>query len=327
MNGERWLQRTLGILIAALGLLCVGGGVALLAWRLSRPQEAVLLPPGLDGALEMTPTPGLLGTPLPPPPLPPDPAQIVILPVSERPTPAPTRVRPSPTTVPSPTVVTATTPSRTPTPAPTSTRVPVRPTLSPSPAEVPSRRTPTAVPTLTLPLPTPTPVPTLTPPPPVAAIPDRILIDSIGLDAPVVRVGQHPLTLDGQVYSQWEVPNQRAAGWHQNSAPLGQPGNTVLNGHHNVYGEVFHYLVALQPGDIVTLKSRGKPYFYIVAQTMTLAEEGQPVEVRRANARWILPTADERVTLITCWPYNANTHRLVVIALPLVELGDSADIP
>jgi sortase A len=153
------------------------------------------------------------------------------------------------------------------------------------------------------------------------------VIDSIGLDAPVVPVGQHPLTLAGQVYSQWESPDQRAAGWHQNSAPLGQPGNTVLNGHHNVYGEVFHYLVALQPGDIVTLESQGKPYFYIVAQTMTLAEEGQPVETRRANARWILPTADERVTLITCWPYNANTHRLVVIALPLVELGDSADIP
>ena len=139
---------------------------------------------------------------------------------------------------------------------------------------------------------------------------------------PSSRSGSTPLRLNGQIYSQWEVPNQRAAGWHQSSAPLGQPGNTVLNGHHNVYGEVFHYLVALQPGDIVTLEfARDTATFYIVAQTMTLAEEGQPIETRQANARWILPTEDERVTLITCWPYNANTHRLVVIALPLAGSG------
>jgi hypothetical protein len=134
MNGERRLQRTLGILIAAVGLLCIGAGVAVLVWRLSRPQEAVLLPPGLNGAPEMTPTPGLLGTPLPPPPLPLDPAQIVILPVSERPTPAPTRVRPSPTIVPSLAVVTAITPSRTPI-GPYIQAGTCRPTLSPSPAE------------------------------------------------------------------------------------------------------------------------------------------------------------------------------------------------
>jgi len=153
------------------------------------------------------------------------------------------------------------------------------------------------------------------------------VVDTIGLDAPVVPVGQQGLFLDGQLYSQWEVPNQRAAGWHQRSAPLGQPGNTVLNGHHNVYGEVFHYLLALRPGDIVTLVSHEQRYDYIVAQTMTLAEEGQPVEVRQANARWILPTDDERVTLITCWPYDASTHRLVVVALPLAALGDTVETP
>jgi LPXTG-site transpeptidase (sortase) family protein len=318
MEDERRLRQTraLGIIIAALGLFCLGGGVAVLSWRLLKPEEAVLLPPGIDGTPEMTPTPGVLGHPLVPPPLPTNPAQIVILPVSERPTPTPTSVRPDPTGAASPTGTT----SRTPTATSTRTPEPLRPTDSPLPA---------ATVTLT-PAPTSTPAPTLTPMPTasmIPAIPDRIVIDAIGLDAPVVSVGQHPLTLNGQIYSQWEVPNQRAAGWHQNSAPIGQAGNTVLNGHHNVYGEVFHYLVTLQPGDIVTLESQGKRYFYIVAQTMTLAEEGQPVETRQANARWILPTDDERVTLITCWPYDANTHRLVVIALPLAELGDTAEIP
>ena len=50
-------------------------------------------------------------------------------------------------------------------------------------------------------------------------------------------------------------------------------------------------------------------------QTMVLVRE--PLDVRQANARWILPTTDERVTLITCWPYESNSHRLVVIALPV----------
>jgi LPXTG-site transpeptidase (sortase) family protein len=331
MDDERRLRQTraLGVIIALSGVLCLGGGVALLSWRLLKPDEAILLPPGMDGTPEMTPTPGVLGRPIPPPPLPTDPAQIVILPVSELPTatptpvqpgPAvtPTHVQPAPTVTPSATVIIG----RTPTATPPYTPSLIPPTLSPVPTESatafsPPTSTSTAVPTVT-----PTPAPTTVP-----AIPDRILIDAIGLDAPVVPVGQQPLTLGGQLYSQWKVPDERAAGWHQSSAPLGQIGNTVLNGHHNIYGEVFHYLVLLKPGDVVTLESQGKRRYYIVAQTMTLAEEGQPVEVRQANARWILPTDDERVTLITCWPYNANTHRLVVIALPLVELGDRVEIP
>lgn len=159
------------------------------------------------------------------------------------------------------------------------------------------------------------------------AIPDRILIDAIGLDAPVVPVGQHPLKVDGKVYSQWDVPDYFAAGWQQDSAPLGQAGNTVLDGHHNIDGEVFRHLVRLKPGDRITLEAQGRRFHYIVVQTMTLPERDQPIQVRLNNARWILPTDDERVTLITCWPYTSNTYRLVVIALPLAEVIRPPDIP
>jgi sortase A len=162
---------------------------------------------------------------------------------------------------------------------------------------------------------------------PDAILPERIVIDAIGLDAPVVPVGQHAWREGGRVYSRWDVPNTFAAGWHQNSAPLGVPGNTVLNGHHNYNGEVFRHLVRVKPGDIVMLDGQGQRRFYLVVQTMTLEEEGQPIEVRQENARWILPTQDERVTLITCWPYGASTHRLVVIALPVSALGLPANIP
>ncbi len=159
----------------------------------------------------------------------------------------------------------------------------------------------------------PTPQDSPTPRPPAA--PDRIVIDTIGLDAPVVPVGQHLVQIGGETFAQWDVPTTYAVGWQAGS--LGAPDNVVLNGHHNADGEVFRDLVKLQPGDLIRLDSAGRRYWYQVAQTMVLAEEGQPVEVRQANARWILPTDDERVTLITCWPYESNTHRLVVIALPV----------
>jgi LPXTG-site transpeptidase (sortase) family protein len=41
--------------------------------------------------------------------------------------------------------------------------------------------------------------------------------------------------------------------------------------------------------------------------------------VRQANARWIGPFNDERLTLVTCWPYTNNTHRVIVVAKPVDE--------
>jgi sortase A len=165
------------------------------------------------------------------------------------------------------------------------------------------------------------------PPATLPAIPERIVIEKIGLNVPIVPVGQHPIRIAGQTYSQWNVPDERVAGWHENSAPLGVRGNTVLNGHHNVNGAVFHYLAVLEPGDMITLESGGEQHLYVIAQMMVLAEEGQPLATRRANARWILPTTDERVTLITCWPLEASTHRLVVIALSTGALDQLTGIP
>lgn len=37
------------------------------------------------------------------------------------------------------------------------------------------------------------------------------------------------------------------------------------------------------------------------------------------NAQFMAQTDDERLTLITCWPYETNTHRLILIARPVVQ--------
>jgi sortase A len=57
---------------------------------------------------------------------------------------------------------------------------------------------------------------------------------------------------------------------------------------------------------------------YRVDQILILKEAGQPVEVIKANSRYIEPTADERLTLVTCWPATGNSHRLIIIALPVL---------
>ncbi len=160
---------------------------------------------------------------------------------------------------------------------------------------------------------TPTSTPTFTPtpsgPPPASAPPDRIVIPSIGVDVPVVSVGW-TVTDEGAA---WDSADQ-AAGWHQGSAYPGRVGNTVLSGHHNIKGKVFRYLIDLEPDDEVFLYVGETAYRYVVTEKHLFEEKGKPQAVRRANAQWIAPSDDERLTLVTCWPYTSNTHRLIIVA-------------
>ena len=156
------------------------------------------------------------------------------------------------------------------------------------------------------------------PPTPSGAPPDRLIITRLGLDAPVEPVGMVASNVAPGVV-EWGVPDHRAAGWLNTSAPFGFVGNTVLDGHHNIKGEVFRDLWTLQVGDEIVLYAGSEVRSSIVHDDMILPEKGQPLEVRLANARHLLPTEDERLTLVTCWPYENNTHRTVVIAYPQEE--------
>ena len=150
-----------------------------------------------------------------------------------------------------------------------------------------------------------------------ATAPDRIRIPAIGLDAPVVLAPYQSVMVGGQSFLQWDAPGYFASGWQEGSAPLGQPGNTVLNGHHNIDGEVFGHLRDLKPGDAISVSAGERTFQYVVAQVMKLRERNMPMAQRQENARWIMPSSDERLTLVTCWPPENNTYRLIVVAVPL----------
>jgi LPXTG-site transpeptidase (sortase) family protein len=153
------------------------------------------------------------------------------------------------------------------------------------------------------------------PPTPAGPPPDRIAISRLGLEAPVEPIGMVPSDIAPGVV-EWGVPDHRAAGWLNTSAAFGVAGNTVLDGHHNIQGEVFRDLWTLQAGDEIVLYAGSQARRYVVHEVLILPEKDQPLEARLANARYLLPTDDERLTLVTCWPYENNTHRTVVMAFP-----------
>lgn len=153
--------------------------------------------------------------------------------------------------------------------------------------------------------------------------PVRIVIPSINLIARIIPAPVYFETISGKEYLRWSVPNEFAVGWHTTSSMLGEIGNIVLNGHHNAYGEVFVSLVDVKEGDIIWVDSAHNRYIYQVANKMILPEKYEQLDVRMNNAQWLLPTVDERLTLITCWPYETNTHRLIIVARPI----GMSDIP
>lgn len=204
------------------------------------------------------------------------------------------------------------TPNATPTPQPATTT----PTATPQATATASVIPPTATTTATA---TSTPLPTTAPDPAVSSgQPTRLVIPSVEIDSAVIPVGWRLVEQNGQQYSIWDVADY-AVGWHNTTALLGQVGNTVMAGHHNINGEVFKNLVNVEVGDEITVYAGETIYKYQIELKTIVKEKGEPPEVRQRNAQWIAPTTDERLTLVTCWPYTNNTHRVIVVARPIQE--------
>lgn len=177
--------------------------------------------------------------------------------------------------------------------------------------------------TATLPVALPTrAAATATPPP--SAPPDRLVIPRLGLDTAVVTVGWEARVVSGEhVGNVWQTASF-AAGFHQGSAPPGQPGNTVLSGHNNIEGSIFKNLHDLEPFDWIYVFADGRRFAYVVEENFIIPEAKASPEQRLANVKWISATPDERLTLISCYPPWSNTYRVIVLARPI---HDPADIP
>ena len=158
---------------------------------------------------------------------------------------------------------------------------------------------------------------------PARTPPTRIVAHAISLDAVVKETTWQIVKEGSQLFSEWIVPDY-TAGWHNNSALPGAIGNTVLSGHHNIRGEVFRHLVELVSGDPIWLYADERWFAYRVDLNFIVPERDASAEQQWQNALWIAPTTDDRLTLVTCWPYTNNTHRLIIVARPAPDLSGSS---
>ncbi|MEN9934872.1 MAG: hypothetical protein RLZZ387_1451 [Chloroflexota bacterium] len=146
----------------------------------------------------------------------------------------------------------------------------------------------------------------------------RVVIPSIDVDSKVVEVGWEVQEVRGEEVAIWQVA-EYAVGHHRGTANPGDGENIVLAGHVGGYGKVFKDLIAVKPGDAITLYSGGEQYLYTVAEQLVVKEEGVPPEQQAANALFIGQSNREVVTLVTCWPPRGPEkyqYRIIVRALP-----------
>ncbi len=146
---------------------------------------------------------------------------------------------------------------------------------------------------------------------------DRLIsyieIPAIEVLAPVTAVGWLPDPFDPAA-AVWDSPGA-SVGWSLDSALPGQEGNILLFGHNNIDSSVFQNLYRLKPGDSIRLQTGRGDTFYRVDRVdilPVLDEESG----RLAFLEYFKPTRAPRLTVVSCWPPDNNTHRVVVIAYP-----------
>jgi sortase A len=148
------------------------------------------------------------------------------------------------------------------------------------------------------------------------AIPERIYAPTIRLDTSITPVGWKEVRdREGKSRLEWIVASYQA-GWHKNSAVPEQGGNIVLAAHNNMEGEIFRHIELLKPDDPIFLYAGGRIFKYRVTEKFAVLEKGASEAQRGDNAKWIGEFPEERLTLISCWPYSGDTHRMLVIAKP-----------
>jgi sortase A len=134
---------------------------------------------------------------------------------------------------------------------------------------------------LSVPIPTPGP-----------EAPTRIVIPAIEVDALIVE-GDRPEQL------------KLGVGHYLNGVDPGERGNMVLSAHNDIYGEIFRHLDDLELGDEVTVYAGDRPFRYIVRAKQIVDEDQVSV---------LASTTKPVTTLISCYPYMVDTHRIVVVA-------------
>ena len=140
---------------------------------------------------------------------------------------------------------------------------------------------------------------------------------TVRLDLPTIDVSK--LVVEGV-----QVADLRKGPGHYRATPLpGLPGNTGIAGHRTTYGQPFHDIDQLAPGDLVTVTSLLGEFIYEVltpteafgARVSDAQEVGPGYIVVSPSDTWVLDDfGDNRLTLTACHPKLSARQRIIVAA-------------
>lgn len=153
---------------------------------------------------------------------------------------------------------------------------------------------------------------------------DWIRIETIQVHAPVTPVGWSSGSEDDPEQVEWDSPGAKVGWVLDSSLPGDEHGNIILYGHNNINASVFRDLAELRAGDVIRLSTQQGEWAYEVAEVSILPVNGSESE-RAAYAQYLLPGLAPRLTLISCWPPDNNTHRVIVAAYPRLVGGSAID--
>lgn len=129
----------------------------------------------------------------------------------------------------------------------------------------------------------------------------RLQIPALGVDSPIVQGDD------------WEQL-KKGIGQHIGTGLPGQEGNIVLSAHNDIYGEIFRDLDQMEIGDQFELSTDLQTFIYVVTDIQIV----DPTDV------WVMqPTDHASATLISCYPYRINTHRIVIFADLVTDPGST----
>lgn len=107
------------------------------------------------------------------------------------------------------------------------------------------------------------------------------------------RIKIEKIALMGPLYQgDTEDILSKGIGHFYGSALPGEGSNVVFSAHRNTY---FGQLGALTPGDQITLETSGGEFVYEMVDALIISEYDE---------QYIMPTSDELLTLLTCYPFD-----------------------
>ena len=129
----------------------------------------------------------------------------------------------------------------------------------------------------------------------------RVVVESVGIDSEVRSVGY--TFSNGSL--RYDVPRDEA-GQYVGTAVPGEIGNTVIGGHVATRSgsAVFEHLPGVKAGDVIQVYVEDRVFRYSVTEIKVVAADATAVMEQ---------TQDATLTLITCFPGQDYSERLVVV--------------